>query len=270
MYDMKKYVFVLVACSVIMTSCVAPKKMIYLKDMQPEQLYSLYATELRIQPDDRLKIVVSSRQPELSAPFNLGVGGYQVGADGEVRSTSYSAARENSYLVDLQGNIEFPIFGTIFVEGLTKNELSNRIRERLRTENLINDAIVIVEILNVKVVVMGEVRNVGIHSFSNYKITLIEAITRSGGFTGNASWGEVIVLRQEEDGIKKYITDVRTTEIFNSPAFYLQQNDVVYVLPRAAQRTETEARAWQWYNTAFGVIGWGLSTLILLKLWNVI
>ena len=241
---MKKIVFLLSLCGLMMTSCVAPTKIVYLKDMRPEILYTLSQRPLlTIQQQDRLKILISSGSPELTAPFNMGVTGYQVGSDGDVRATANRTIQENGYLVDRQGNIDFPILGTMRVEGLTIQEASNLIKNRLREEQVIVDALVTVDILNFKIMVMGEVGNIGIQNVTDEKITLLDAITRAGGVTTNASLGEVMVVREDRRGYRMIPNDLRTVGVFESPAFYLQQNDIVYVEPNKAKARNSKVGA---------------------------
>jgi polysaccharide export outer membrane protein len=267
---MRKSMFLWLVCGfAMMTSCVSPKKVIYLRDMDPDFLYSLGAKpEVRIEPDDRLRIVISSKNPELSAPFNIRIGGYQVSTDGEVRLTANPNLQETGYVVDRQGNIEFPILGLLQVKGLTKQELSGLIKERLKQEELINDAIVTVDLLNMKIIMMGEVGGVGVLSVSENRITLLEAIIRSGGLTPNASMGEVAVIREDQDGLRMLMNDLRTVEVFNSPGFYLQQNDIVYVKPLAGVPSAKENRAWQLSGTLLGLISTVVSSWLLIQYYN--
>jgi len=249
----------------VMSSCVVSQKMIYLKDMRPEILYQItQRQDLKIQPQDRLKIMISSKTPELTAPFNMGVGGYQVGTDGEVRNIASSAMREGGFLVDRQGNIEFPVLGTLRVEGLTKYEVAYQIKNRLRDENLVKDAVVTVDLMNFKVTVIGEVGGPGVQNVIDEKITLFEAIIRAGGVTSNAAMGDILVIREEKRGYMAYVNDLRTVAVFDSPTYYLQQNDIVYVLPRTARMTERESRTWQWYNIVLGLVGTVMSALLLM------
>jgi polysaccharide export outer membrane protein len=262
---MKKFVFVWIICGLAMTSCLSPK-VIYLKDMEPDFLYSLAEkTELRIKQDDRLRITVSSKSAELSAPFNAGVFGYQVNVDGEVRTTANPVMQERGYEVTPQGSIEFPILGTLQVEGLTRQELSGLIKAQLRKEGLINDAIVTVDFLNLKIMMMGEVNGVGILSVPEGRITLLEAILRSGGLTTNASLGEIAVIREQENGRVMLMNDLRTVEVFSSSSFYLQQNDIVYVKPKAGRPSEGENRAWQFWSVLLSLVGTITSTFLLYQ-----
>jgi polysaccharide export outer membrane protein len=265
---MKKSMFLWMVCGfVVMTSCVSPKKVIYLRDMEPNFLYfSASKPELRIEQDDRLRIVISSREPELTAPFNMGVGGYQIGTDGEVRTRAVvNPAQETGYMVDRQGNIEYPVLGILHVEGLTKKELADLLKDWLKQEKLINDAIVTVDLLNLKITMMGEVGSVGVLSVPDNRITLLEAITRAGGLTANASMDNVAVIREDGDGRRMLVNDLRTVDLFNSPGFYLQQNDIVYVKPKAGAPSAKETRAWQFYSTLLGLASTVVSTWLLIQ-----
>ena len=263
---MKKNVFLFALCVLVMTSCLAPRKIVYLKDMRPDIQYQIsQRPDLRIQPQDRLRIMISSRDPEVTAPFNNGVGGYQIGSSGEIRATGTTAMQESGYLVDRQGNIEYPVLGVLRVEGMTKQEVAYQIKNRLKDERIINDAMVTVDILNFKIRVIGEVINPGIQNVIDEKITLFEAITQAGGVTTNASMNEIQVIREDKRGYRVFNNDLRTVAVFDSPTFYLQQNDIVYVKPKSAHLSEQESRSWQWFNTILGLGGTVLSLLLLIN-----
>ena len=263
---MKKNVFLFALCTLVMTSCIAPQKIVYLKDMRPELQYQIsQRPDLKIQPQDRLKIMISSRDPELTAPFNMGVGGFQVGANGEVRAVCTTAMQESGYLVDRQGNIEFPILGVLRVEGLTKQDVAYQIKSLLKDRNQLNDAVVTVDIMNFKITVIGEVSSPGIQTVIDEKITLFEAITQAGGVTTNAAMDEIQVMREDRGRLRVYNNDLRTVAVLDSPTYYLQQNDVVYVLPKTARVSEQESRSWQWFNTVTGLVGTVVSVLLLIN-----
>jgi polysaccharide export outer membrane protein len=241
--------------------------MIYLQDMRPEVLYTLNQRfELRIQPNDRLRIVVSARNPELAAPFNVSVGqGYQVGPDGEVRNISGTSLSQGGYLVDNQGNIDFPVLGSLRVEGLTQQEVSQMIRGKLGDERLVPDAQVWVEVQNFTIYIWGEVGSMGIQSVPDNRITLLEAITRAGGLSSNAAMDEVTVIRTDRRGKRMMVNDVRTVALFDSPSYYLQQNDIVYVKPKTATMTERENRTWYWLSSFLTLSTTVISTILLIN-----
>jgi len=260
---MKKNVFLFVLCALVMTSC-ATQKIVYLKDMRPELQYHLsQRPDLKIQPQDRLKILISSRNPELTAPFNTGVGGYQIGPSGEVRTITSSAMQEGGYLVDRQGNIEFPVLGLLRVEGLTKQEVAYQIKNRLKDERQISDAVVTVDIMNFRITVIGEVGSPGIQNVNDEKITIFEAIIRAGGVTSNGAMGEIQVFREDRRGLQVFNNDLRTVAVLDSPTYYLQQNDIVYVKPRVGRMSDGEARAWNLLSTVLSLTGTFISIMIL-------
>ena len=263
---MKQLVLLSSLCLLTMTSCLFPRKMIYMRDMRPDVLYAIpQKPEVKIQPQDRLRVSISSKTPALTAPFNLGVGGYVISSDAEVSTTTTSTIQETGYLVDRQGNIEFPVLGMIRVEGLTKQEAANLIKNRLREERQIPDAMVTVEMLNFRITVIGEVGNIGVQNVTEDRITLLEAIIRAGGVTTNASMGEVFVLREDRRGYRAFQNDIRTVNVLTSPTFYLQQNDIVYVKPKAPQQTEQERRSWQWLSIAMSISSAVISVMLLLN-----
>lgn len=264
---MRKCVFLfLLGTLTLFTSCLTPKKVVYFEDMQTDSLYkALPQVEIRIKKEDKLSIVVKSKNPELAAPFNLEMGAYQVNTDGEISSSSVSSSKEKGYVVSQTGDIEFPVLGVIHVEGLTKNELAGLIKQRLIAEDLINDPLVTVDVLNLRIAVMGEVNKVGVVPVTDGRITLLEALSRAGGLTNNGRTDHVVIVREEGQTRKMIVADLGSVSVFDSSAFYLQQNDVVYVQPRFARTTDTESRNWRYYTSSMGLISLVVSLFVLFK-----
>lgn len=265
---MKNYVFLVMAVGMLaMTSC-APKKVVYVENMQPGLDYPMdEKTEMIIRDNDRLSIFVSSKNPELTIPFNQELEAMAKVNTGDASANAGSNRRGREYLVDLKGNIEFPILGTLRVTGFTCVELGKMIKEKLQEKNLLDDAVVMVEMLNWRVPVLGEVRDTRVIEVPEGRhITLLEALTQAGGLTEYAATDKVTVIREEGGVRKKIVNDLRSTDIFQSPAFYLQQNDVVYVEPKEARRTQNEERIWRWSSTGIGLVSLLVSILTLSKL----
>jgi len=247
-------------CLFSFQSCIVPKKVVYLKDMEPNKVYNTaLVPPLRVQKNDRLSIQVTSKNPELAVPFNPDGGVYNVSAQGSVSNVPLTGSNINKgYLVDQEGNIEFPVLGTLNVEGLTLDGVRDMMRDRLVNEQLISDAVIKIELMNLKITMMGAVAGVGVLDVPDSRITLIEAITRSGGLTANAKTSKVAVIREEAGGRKMYMNDIEKMDIFNSPTYYLQQNDIVYVEPRSAEMTPRETLT----LTYIGLVT-GFATMIL-------
>lgn len=196
-----------------------------------------------IQPKDMLSIVVSSRNPELVAMFNLPVVSYQAGS--EIVATGGYNQRLMGYVVDNDGYIDFPVLGPIKVAGLTRWELSKLIKDRLLKEGLLTDAVVTVEFMNFKVSVIGEVNAPGTYTLTNDKVTILQAISLARDLTIFGQRENVCVIREREGERVIYEINLCDVSMFNSPAYYLQQNDVVYVQPSEikARQSTTDDKA---------------------------
>lgn len=228
---MRKYVTCLLVCvAVFFTACTSTKKILYLQDVVPlkqQEIEQKY--EVIIHSDDLLAIMVNSRDPELALPFNMPMVTYQLG------SNSGGQQRVLGYLVDTNGDIDFPILGKIHVEGLTRMQLTELVKNKLIEGDLIKDPIVTVQFLNFKVSVMGEVGRPGSFTISGDRITLLEALSMAGDLTIYGRRDRVGVIRENNGKRTILFHDLRSAEIFNSPCYYLQQNDIVYVEPNKAK-----------------------------------
>ena len=259
---MKKNMYVvLFLAALLMTSCINTKRIVYLEDMKEDISYPMnQQPEMRIQRDDRISIVVNSRNPELTVPFNIStVGNFQVAVTGN------NQKQEKGYTVDLNGYIEFPILGKLKVVDLTCKQVGTLIKSRLVEENLISDPLVFVDILNIKITVMGEVKSPQVLRIDDSRITLLEAVTRTGGVTSNALLDRVAVIREEGNERKMYMHDVRSSDIFYSPCFYLQQNDIVYVHPKYAEASTKERRTLGFYSFGLSILSLLTTIAVLLK-----
>lgn len=207
----------------LFASCQSYKKVPYLQDAevveQTVQQGNLY--DAKIMPKDLLTIVVSCTNPELAVPFNLTV-------VGSADSNSQSA---QAYLVDNEGQINFPVLGELKVGGLTKKQAEQLIVEKLKPY-IKETPIVTVRMVNYKISVIGEVASPGTFTISNEKVNLFEALAMAGDMT---VWGvrdNVKLIREGADGKQEIVTlDMSKAETILSPYYWLQQNDIVYVTP---------------------------------------
>lgn len=214
----------------LLTACTSSKKILYLQDVQPlkqQDIENQY--EVKIHNDDLLAIMVNSKNPELALPFNMPLVSYQMGYQ------SAYGQKILGYLVDSDGNIDFPILGKIHVAGMTRKELTAYLKQRLIDEDYIKDPIVTIQFLNFKISVMGEVNRPGSFDINSDRITLLEALSKAGDLTIYGRRDRVAVIR-EVDGVRTILYhDLRSSDIFQSPCYYLQQNDIVYVEPNKAK-----------------------------------
>lgn len=227
--------------TVFFASCSTYKKINYLQDLSPDSPEAIAINKgILIQPKDMISIIVSSRNSELAAMFNLPAVSYQAGSEIAGSGTSQ---RMLGYVVDNDGNIDFPVVGMINVAGQTRWELAKHIKKMLIDQDYIKDPVVTVEFLNFKVSVIGEVSRPNTYSIEGDKITILEALSLAGDLTIFGQRNNVAVIREQNGERVIHHVDLRSVEMFNSPAYYLQQNDVVYVTPnavRAGQSTVNE------------------------------
>ena len=224
---MKKKLFL--NCLVVialLSSCMTPKDIIYFQDSGKFSLYNkVDPYEVVIHHDDLLAIMVNSQATEAALPFNLPMANYYVGGE------SYGQQRLLGYLVDKNGDIDFPVLGKIHVEGLSRNELRELIKSKLIEEGQLKDPIITVNFLNFKVSVQGEVSRPGTFFIAGERITLLEAISMAGDLTIYGRRDRVAVIREVSGKRSILYHDLSRTDLFKSPCYYLQQNDIVYVEP---------------------------------------
>ena len=223
----------LVTCAfagiILLSSCGAVKDIAYFQNKvinEPEKIDK--HAGIVIQPKDMLSIVVSSRNPELVVMFNLPMVQHMAGS--EIAGGS-SQQRLLGYVVDNNGCIDFPVLGTLKVAGLTRWELADMIKKRLLKEGYLTDAVVTVEFMNFKVSVLGEVTAPGTYSIEGDKVTILQALSLARDLTIYGQRENVSVIRERDGERIIYQINLCDVDLFKSPAYYLQQNDVIYVEP---------------------------------------
>ena len=257
--------FSLAAFAFLCCSCSSWKDFCYLQDAGDfEDMDVKTETEVRVRRGDCLNIFVSSRNPESARPFNLTV----VSNNASSVDGSYSGSNSSrllSYKVDQFGCIEFPQLGIINCEGMTRTELSSYIKDQLIESGFLKDPIVTVEFQNLIVTVIGEVNRPGSYQMNNDHATLLEALGQAGDLTAFGRRDKVSVIR-EVDGRRTIVNhDLRSKELFNSPRYYLQQNDIVYVQPNKAKATQSDVSRWSQPSVWFSLVStvMSLSTFII-------
>ena len=255
--------FLVVVTMMILASCASSKKFVYLNDMVPGESYPIN-TEMStvVHENDRLDIKVSCKNPELAVPFNVQTGAYQVSADGSVKSAGVDVL-EQGYRVDAEGNIVFPILGKINVAGKSLKEVSDLIAGIIEEGNYIKDPEVSIEFLNFKYTVLGAVGSKGTYTVDGDKVTIIEAIAKAGDVTNAARLDRIAVIRMVDGKQQIFYNDIRTADIFMSPTYYLQQNDIVYVEPKYRGRSAGDK--W-WQVSSFVVSVMSLASSVIWAL----
>lgn len=234
---MKKISLALVLTGLLLCldSC-SYRKLAYLQDMEELKTYNVTeAPDVRIRKNDKVQILVSCTNAALAAPFNL-IGG---SADIDVATGRIGASQTSGkgveYLVDNDGCILFPVLGTLHVEGMTLPQLKDEICSLIKEKNYIKDPIVTAEFTNFQITLIGEISSKGNYIVKDSKISILQAIAMAGDLTTYAQSDNIWVIRTEGGERQVYPLDLRSKSCFDSPGFWLQQDDVVYVKPRKAK-----------------------------------
>ena len=225
-----------VAALMCLASCSSTKEEIaYIHDATRDSAMAIHGEFSKgIQPNDLLSIYVESEEPSSTIQFNQETNKIAVSASGAVLNPSASTV--NGYLVNNEGDIMFPVLGKIHVEGLTHNSLASLIEGRLKNEGHIKDPRVTVKLMNFKVCVLGDVARPGELLVTGERLTIFEALSMVGDLTIYGQRYNVTVVR-EENGMRTVgELDLSSKDIFESPYYYLHQNDVVYVEPNMRRK----------------------------------
>lgn len=238
---MKKILYVLLA--VFLCGCHASEKVIYLQDLVLDQEESITnPKDITVQPRDRISIVVSCKEPQLAMLFNLVDVSNRLGGQATGRLGAHSGD-VSGYTVDAEGYIEFPVLGRIYVAGLNRKQIADLIKDKLVSGDWIKEPTVTVDFLNLHFSVLGEVARPGQYAMSDDRINILEAISLAGDLTIMGVRSAIYVIREDNGKRIAHKVDIRSKDIFESPVYYLQQNDIIYVEPnsvRAGQSTINE------------------------------
>ena len=269
-----KRCLLLAACAALLSSCATPKEVVYFQDLQQTDgtLAAVQAKEIRVRPDDKISIIVNSRDPQLTDLFNLPYVSRQLGQTlRSVTSTYGQSQGVSGYTVDSEGNIDFPVLGKIHVEGMTREEIGRCIKDELIGQDLVKDPIVTVEFMNLTVSVMGEVAKPGRYAIERDRITILDALSMAGDLTIYGRRDAVMVQRMEGDTLQVYeLNLVSGQDVYNSPAFYLQQNDLVYVAPNDVKVRESTVNGNNIRSTSFWISLGSLLTSVAVLIANIL
>lgn len=259
--------------SVLLTSCVPHRKLVLFSDDHvPEQkIFGKEDTtvtldgkveeiqppsELVVKPDDILYIYVYSLNQDIAAPYNI--------VPGEQQRNSVDPVTQG-YLVDKDGYIDYPLLGKIYVENLTRDQIKDELEKLLIESGSLVQPSVKVRLINFTVSVLGEVRRPGRLLFDEENITILEAISLAGGFGDLANREKVLVFR-ERDGKRSYAElNFLSTEIYDSPYLYLEQNDVIYIEPLTAKTSAVASAPLRYINILGAVVGTVVGAILIIE-----
>lgn len=252
------------ALAFLASSCTTPKNITYFQGTENAEIFEITDAQnkvLKVEPFDKLSIMVSCKDPVLAQMFNLSVvsnnssrrTGYNGTDDFRDYNVGYSEGI-NGFTVSAEGTIDYPVLGKIKVEGMTRNELAAFIKGEIIGRGLIKDPIVTVEFLNVGVSILGEVASPGRYDLNVDVLNIMEALSLAHDLTIQGNRNNIKVLRKDGDKIQTYIVDITDTEnLVKSPAYYLKQGDIIYVEPNDIRKRQTTNNGNSVLNVSFWV-----------------
>ena len=247
---MKKYASLLLVLLAILstTSCVSTKKIVYFQDSdqvfsQAQQILQQY--EMRLKPADQVYIKVTCSEPDLLTIFAQDVVMGTAGGGGSMSSSYLNSSGNMSnaygYTVTNDGYVILPAVGRVSVVGCTMDEAARRIEQSIIDANLIKDPEVTVLLLNARVAVLGAVKAPQVVSLTSERNTILDVLSRCGDIADTGLRQKVTLYREVDGERKKYSIDLTTSDVFQNPAYYVQQNDLIYVEPNKSQSVKSSA-----------------------------
>lgn len=238
--------FFLVVFSLSLFSCTTPKNVAYFQNAEEARGMSRQLHhKIKLHSGDQITVFVNSADPMLMQQFNLTHrtnGIVPLGAVTYETSAYGNGGSQVVYTVDEQGDINFPVIGKLSVVGKTREQVSRYIQDRLYERDLVKDPIVTVEYVNLKVSVLGEVAHPGRIPVTQDYFTILDAIAAAGDLTINGRRDNVMVTRQVDGEDETFFINLCDKEsVLTSPAFYLQQNDIIYVTPTKKRQRESNS-----------------------------
>lgn len=253
---------IIVCLALLFCSCNAQQRVLYLQDIESGSEITLPDNyQIRLKPLDQLTVVVNSKDPKLAQPFNSASSYNSLSTTGGVTN-----ATENSlqvFTVDNRGYITLPIIGQVKCAGLTRQELEAEIEKRISDSNYIAEPQVNVRFADLAITIIGEVNKPGRYDIKRDNISIFEALALAGDMTIYGNREDVAVIRQI-DG-KSVVTklDIRSKEVFESPCYYLEQNDIVIVSPNKYKAATAEINQNRTFWISLASTGISLATLII-------
>jgi len=256
----------------LLGSCSTPKNITYFQDVaQGTVIDPVKQLDIKVKPEDKLSIIVTTQDPALSNLFNLVQVQTRLGntTTSTVGASNANDGRTSFYTVNKFGDINFPVLGELHIGGMSRYEVAEYIEKKLKDENLVKDPIVTVEFANTGLSIIGEVAKPGRYEFNKDRLNIIDALAMAGDLTANGQRENIIVMRENEDGKQQVyridLTDMNS--VAQSPVYYLQQNDMIYVEPNDKKKRDTTASGNSAFNPSFwvsiGSLGVTIATLIV-------
>ena len=260
-YDNMKYIMhsalPLLMAIALLSSCATQKNISYLQNLQPEVPITIQNNgDLVLEPGDRVLITVFSRDHELTQLFNL---------TEHTNNNNDNSYRRHTYTVKPDGTVEIPTLGSVYVQGLTRLEVADKVKYELIASKLLLDPTVIVEYYDLAFSTIGAL-GVGRHQIPKDRINILEALALSGDLNIMGQRENVLVLRTENGIQTPYLVDLTNVEsVYSSPVFYIRQNDIIYVEPNRKMAAQSAPNASTFQSLGFWIsLPSTITSLVLL------
>ena len=271
----RKSLLVAALSAAFLWSCSTPTNITYFQDLQDSNtIEAQNATPIMLKPMDQVSIIVNTRVPEVTAMFNMP---YYTNRIGETQSLTSSAGSNYSisannisgYTLDANGNIDFPVIGRINLAGKTREEAANYIKDLIIASKQTKEAVVTVEFMNLGFSVLGEVTRPGRYKIDRDRFTIFDALGLAGDLTINGQRENVTLIRhngQNDEAYKLNLLDAN--QVYSSPAFYVQQGDMIYVLPNDKRMRESTVNGNTVRSSSFWISLASLTTSVIVLMSN--
>ena len=256
MKNSNNHLYLILALLMVCASCISKKEILYMQDLDVNDISKISTSHYIIQENDILKISVSSLIPDASIPYNRLL-------QGGISGTNLELLQLDGYLVSESKTINFPVLGQISVAGITLEQLENKIKDRLETGGYLIKPKVTVRLINAKFTILGEVNMPGTFTFTEKNISLLQAIGLAGDLTITANRKNIIIIRQFQGERITAKLDLTSSNLLNSPYQNIEPNDVIIVNPNV--KKIKSAGLIGDIPTALTIASIILSTIILIR-----
>lgn len=252
---MKKILIAVALCvmTMLFSGCVMTKQVSYFQNLDSIDITQrIVVPEVKIKTNDELTILVSSVTPAAAMPFNMNISSYSSSSI----SSSTAGKCMYSYIVDNDGNINFPVIGKINVLGLTRPQVEEKIVEAIKPYFAENEnPVVKVRLSSFRITVIGEVTGTKVINVENERISIIEALAQAGDLSVYGKRPNILLVRENSSGEKMAVRyNINDARIFNSPYYYLEQNDIVYVEPQKAKARSADVSSYTFWTPISSVL----------------
>lgn len=246
-----------ISCALLLAgaaACSTPKDVVYFQDVTVPSISEVSVRNITFKPNDKISIIVNSRDREVSDMFNLPYVQRQIGLGGGGAYAGVQSQGVCSYTINKNGDIDFPFLGELHVAGMTRNELAYYIKGRLIQADLVKDPIITVELLNGQYSVLGEVNAPGRYPIDRDNMTILDALGTSGDLTILGKRENVRLIRTENGKQETFILSLLDEKsLRESPAYFIQQDDVIYIEPNVTKVRQSSLNANTVLSTSFWI-----------------